>query len=245
MSYKPKNTNYNKNTKKVLKPTPKIYGFFKPTNPGDEDLYRDTGDILFNEIKGIYPSFVKSFKILDQQKNGELTGLFNLYLTEQAKDMTQEQFNHLVRIINKQAEILPYIKLFFVSTNEPASLKYTYNNFVKTTGDKPIPHIFFFCESNDISVASLKTQLSSVLTDKYMDLYAIKNKSKTDYNIGGGYFIKVRLTGEITPDQFVQASDTIRSYFNDNLQETNIKTYYKTETETNGKKYSLSYPFRV
>jgi hypothetical protein len=232
-----------KNAKKPRTPSPKIYGFFKTINlTNDEDFYMDVEQVLQQDLVSIYPSFFKSIKISDYNKSGEIVGSFNLYLTEQAKDITQEQFNHIVRIINKQSEMLPYIKVFFVNTNEPQGVKYTYTNYVKNTNNTNIPNIFFFCEANDININSLKDQLKIMLKDDYMDFFAIKNKSKSEYNTDGGFFLKVRLHKEITEDVFKNTSELIRNYFNDNYSEDNIKTYYKTEQETNGKKYTFTHP---
>jgi hypothetical protein len=238
----PPKTSY-KNTKKTRAPTPKIYGFFKTINLTNEaDFYLNTESVLQEDLSAIYPSFFKSIKISDYNKSGEIVGSFNLYLTEQSKDITQEQFNHIVRIINKQSETLPYIKLFFVNTNEPQGVKYTYTNYVKSLTNSKIPNIFFFCEANDININPLKDQLKVLLKDDYMDFFAINNKSKSEYNQSGGYFIKLRLNSEITEDVFKRTSETIRDYFSDNYAEDNIKTYYKTEQETNGKKYTFTFP---
>lgn len=241
----PKNNTSNKKApKKLLRPMPKIYGFFKSNNKQvtDEECYGDILEILKQDLQNIYPSYFKSMKILDSNKSGEITGLFNLYLTEPAKDLTQEQFNHIVRIVNKQSETLPLIKLFYVSTNEPNGVKYTFTNYVKNVTNTPIPNIFFFCDTNDITITNLKNQIKTVLKDKYMDFFAIKNKSKSEYNPNGGYFLKVRLYSEISEEDFKNTSETIREYFADNYQEDNIKTFYKTESETNGKRYTFTYP---
>jgi predicted membrane-bound dolichyl-phosphate-mannose-protein mannosyltransferase len=74
-----------------------------------------------------------------------------------------------------------------------------------------------------------------------MDAYAIVNKNKTEYNSDGGYFVKVRFNKQITEELFKEVSIIIADYFKDNYDE-NIKTYYKTGSETNGKRYTATYP---
>ena len=235
------NTNNTNNAKKrVLKPTPKIYGYFKINNLNDD--YAETSNILKEQLKDIYHSFFKSIKITSSKKDGENTGLFSLYLTEQAKDITREQFNHINRIISNQTEKLPFIKLFFVSTNETAGAKYTYSNFVKNEQKNPIPNIFFFCETNDINISCLKEQLRATIKGDYLDFYAVANKSKTEYNPFGGFFCKIRLNKDINKEFFINISNLIQEYFKENYQEYNIKTYYKTEEEKNGLKYTFTFP---
>jgi hypothetical protein len=231
--------------KKLYKATPKIYGYFKlkDQNNLDEAEYNSVYDILKEEITNMYPTYYKSLLIKNINKNSEWVGSLTLNLQEAGKDLSQEQFNHIVRIINKQSDKLQYIKLFYVSTNEPNGVKYTFTNYVKQEkDDKPIPHIFFFCETNDISINNLKQQVQMILKEDYMDAFAIVNKNKSDYNSDGGYFIKVRLNNQIEDKIFKQVSETIRTYFKDNYSEDNIKTYYKTGSETNNKRYTATYP---
>lgn len=232
-------------TKKQYRPIPKIYGYFKlkDQNNTDEDQYNSVYDLIKEDIINTYPAYYKSLLIKNINKNNEWVGSLTLNLQEAGKDMKQEEFNYIVRLINKQSDTLQYIKLFYVSTNEPTSVKYTFTNYVKQEkDDKPIPHIFFFCETNDISINNLKQQVQMILKNDYMDAYAIVNKNKSDYNSDGGYFIKIRLYKEIENDIFKQVSETIRNYFKDNHQEDNIKTYYKTGNETNNKRYTATYP---
>jgi len=232
-------------TKKQYKPMPKIYGYFKLKNQEDidENQYNDVYELLKEDIANIYPAYYKSLLIKNINKDQEWVGSLTLNLQEAGKDMTQEEFNHIVRLINKQSDMLQYIKLFYVSTNEANGVKYTFTNYVKKDkDDTPIPHLFFFCETNDINITNLKTQLQVYLKDDYMDTFAVKNKNKSDYNCDGGYFIKVRLNKEIDSIVFKKTSDIIREYFNDNYQEDTIKLYYKTGKETNGKRYTATYP---
>lgn len=229
--------------KKQYKPMPKIYGYFKlkDENEIDENQYNDVYELIKEDISNIYPAYYKSLLIKNISKDGEWVGSITINLQEAGKDIKQEEFNHIVRLINKQSDTLQYIKLFFVSTNEPNGVKYTFTNYVKKD-DTPIPHLFCFCETNDINITNLKTQLQTYLKDDYMDTFAVKNKNKSDYNCEGGYFIKIRLNKEIDSIVFKNTSDIIRQYFNDNYQEDNIKVYYKTEKETNGKRYTATYP---
>lgn len=231
--------------KQQYKPMPKIYGYFKLKDPDeiDEGQYNASYDLIKEDIINTYPAYYKSLLLKNINKNNEWIGSFTLNLQEAGKDMTQEQFNHIVRLINKQSDTLKYIKLFFVSTNEANGVKYTFTNYVKKEqDDTPIPHLFFFCETNEISINSLKEQLQVKLKDDYMDAFAIVNKNKSDYNCDGGYFIKIRLNKEIDSIVFKNTSDIIRNYFKDNYQEDNIKVYYKTGKETNGKRYTATYP---
>jgi len=230
-------------TKKKYRQQAKIYGYFKTDQTAtDEERYNPVYDLLKEELQSIYPAYYKSLLIKNIKKDEEYVGSLTLNLQEQGKDMTQEQFNHIVRIINKQSDILQYIKLFYVSTNEAKGVKYTFTNYVKNvTDDKPIPHLFFFCETNTININNLKDQLKIKLKDDYMDAYAIVNKNKTEYNSDGGYFVKVRFNKQITEELFKEVSIIITDYFKDNYDE-NIKTYYKTGSETNGKRYTATYP---
>lgn len=231
-------------TKKQYRPMPKIYGYFKTElTECDDDRYNPVYDLLKEELQSIYPAYYKSLLIKNIKKEEEYVGSFTLNFQEAGKDLTQEQFNHIVRIINKQSDILEYIKLFYVSTNEAKGVKYTYTNFVKNVkeGDKPIPHLFLFCETNSININNLKDQLKIKLKDDYMDAYAIVNKNKSEYNTDGGYFVKVRFSNEISEELFKEVSIIISDYFRDNYDES-IKTYYKTGKETNGKRYTATYP---
>tara|TARA_Y100000385_G_scaffold226058_1_gene236647 strand:- start:14 stop:763 length:750 start_codon:yes stop_codon:yes gene_type:complete len=229
--------------KKQYKPMPKIYGYFKLKTDEDiyENQYNDVCDLIKEDITNIYPAYYKSLIIKNINKNDEWVGSITINLQEAGKDIKQEEFNHIVRLINKQSDTLQYIKLFYVSSNEAKGVKYTFTNYVKKD-DTPIPHLFFFCETNDININNLKKQLQVILKDDYMDLFTIVNKNKSDYNCAGGYFIKIRLNKEIDSIVFKKTCDIIRQYFNDNYQEDNIKVYYKTEKETNGKRYTATYP---
>ena len=232
-------------TKKLLRPMPKIYGYFKLRDQEelDENQYNATYDLLKEDISNMYPAYYKSLLIKNINKNDEWVGSLTLNLQEAGKDMTQEEFNHIVRLINKQSDTLQYIKLFYVSTNESKGVKYTFTNYVKKEqDDTPIPHLFCFCETNNININNLKHQLQGHLKDDYMDAFAIVNKNKSDYNNDGGYFIKIRLNKEIDSIVFKKSCDIIREYFKDNYQEDNIKVYYKTGKETNGKRYTATYP---
>ena len=232
-------------TKKQYKAMPKLYGYFKLRDQEelDENQYNATYDLLKEDISNMYPAYYKSLLIKNIKKDDEWVGSFSLNLQEAGKDMTQEEFNHIVRLINKQSDMLQYIKLFYVSTNESSGAKYTFTNYVKKEqDDTPIPHLFCFCETNDININNLKHQLQEHLKDDYMDAFAIVNKNKSDYNNDGGYFIKIRLNKEIDSIVFKKTCDTIREYFKDNYQEDNIKVYYKTGKETNGKRYTATYP---
>ena len=232
-------------TKKQYKAMPKLYGYFKLRDQEelDENQYNAIYDLLKEDISNMYPVYYKSLLIKNINKDDEWVGSFSLNLQEAGKDMTQEEFNHIVRLINKQSDMLQYIKLFYVSTNESRGAKYTFTNYVKKEqDDTPIPHLFCFCETNDININNLKHQLQEHLKDDYMDAFAIVNKNKSDYNNDGGYFIKIRLNKEIDSIVFKKTCDTIREYFKDNYQEDNIKVYYKTGKETNGKRYTATYP---
>lgn len=237
---------FNKNVKgnNNRNPTPKIYGYFLrlEDSVADDNYYLDVIDLIKDDLVEMYPSYIKSVRINNHLKNGEETGSVSIYLNEASKDMTMEQFNHFVRIVNKNQSILPSLKLYFVSTNEKGGAKYTYSNYVKSNENVKIPNIFTFCETADININNLKQQLQNNLKEAYMDLYAVKNKSKNEYNLQGGYFIKLRLNAEIDEVKFKLVSETIRAYFSDNYQEDNLKLFYKTDKEENGKKYSFTFP---
>lgn len=229
--------------KKLYKAQPKIYGYFKIADDYTDDTYYNSiYDIIKNDIINTYPSFFKSLLIKNINKNDELTGSITINLQEASKDLTQEQFNHIVRIINKQSKYMPYLKMFFVSTNEAVGIKYTYSNYIKREDNKQIPNIYTFCETNDIKLNELKHQLQLKLKDDYMDAFCIDNKCKSDYNYAGGYFIKIRLNNEIQENTFRECSEIIRDFFRDNYQEDNLKCYYKTGNETNGKRYTATHP---